>query len=1049
MKPDPEQAARLRAAIHALEAQRALLGDAVVDVAIGPLRAQLAALASSAPARRHQRRQVTVLFADITGYTTLSEHVDPERIGNMLGQFWGDVDALVRERRGRVYSHMGDGIMAVWSDTASSEDDAEQAVRTGLAMLEMIHSQGLLVAGTRVEAKMRVGINTGLAHVTDRDGQTATGDTVNVAARLQAAAEPGTLLISRSTFRQVRGVFEFADAGELALKGRAQPVQAYRVMRPLPRAFPAPRRGIEGVDTDLVGRAAPRQVLRARLLRATRASEPSLTVLVGEPGIGKSRMLSECRDMLETGIGPVRYFEGRAYLDSMRQPYALLRNIISHRFQIGDDEDPVTAIQKLAVGVSGLIGPKAGRMADSLGWLLGLAAQKRSESTADSTYRRNAAIRDTIDFFAAVAAGDLPAMLFLDDLQWADDASLDLLEQVLAAAAPGLSLIVAARPALLSRRPAWGADGSLHARQTALHLDPLDAAAAGRLVDQILAPADHVPPALRERLVAQSSGNPFHLEELIRMLIDDGVISTRGPWRIDMGRLDSERVPDTLVGVLQGRLDHLDAAEFRVLQVASVFGRCFWDSALAAVLHEMAGPDALPIDVPAVLQSLLGAELIYRVAGSRFGGAAEAEFRHDVLRAVAYDTLPLDERPRLHRCAADWLVPAAGDRGDEHALVIAEHLDKAVQRSEAADWYLRAARRAAAQALFTDALRLFAEAVDRLEDPARRIDVLLEQIYTMVTAGRHDDAKCLLQPMLAPDSRVSMSQQLRARSEMARIHALRDGDFQTAERLLLDGIALLPQVAADDPSHHLLQHQLGILQITVGRYSAAVDTLTRLIQHPAKSIEERRCRGWTLNALAHTHAHLGDSARAIALSQDADRLARENNDPRTVMAAIAQRGLVARQAGDWALAYRLFGEAQQLNHRHADIEKTATVASYLGEAALALGDVDGARAHFHEAGELSSRAGIVTELVRGVLGLAAVAARLGQRDLAALALRVACRHPAAGGEARRLAGWIEATCALPPTAPSAADPPLEAMREQLAERLQAIRPDTSSQKEAA
>jgi tetratricopeptide (TPR) repeat protein len=480
-----------------------------------------------------------------------------------------------------------------------------------------------------------------------------------------------------------------------------------------------------------------------------------------------------------------------------------------------------------------------------------------------------------------------------------------------------------------------------------------------------------------------------------------------------------------------------------------VFGRCFWDGALSATLHEVAGPDAPPLDVPAVLQSLLDTELICRVAGSRFGGAAEAEFRHDVLRAVAYDTLPLDERPRLHRCAADWLVPAAGDRGDEHALVIAEHLDKAVQRSEAADWYLRAARRAAAQALFTDALRLFAEAVDRLEDPARRIDVLLEQIYTMVTAGRHDDAKCLLQPMLAPDSRVSMSQQLRARSEMARIHALRDGDFQTAERLLLDGIALLPQVAADDPSHHLLQHQLGILQITVGRYSAAVDTLTRLIQRPAKSIEERRCRGWTLNALAHTHAHLGDSARAIALSQDADRLARENNDPRTVMAAIAQRGLVARQAGDWALAYRLFGEAQQLNHRHADIEKTATVASYLGEAALALGDVDGARAHFHEAGELSSRAGIVTELVRGVLGLAAVAARLGQRDLAALALRVACRHPAAGGEARRLAGWIEATCALPPTAPSAADPPLEAMREQLAERLQAIRPDTSSQKEAA
>ncbi len=1006
---------RLRAAIAAFESQRSSLGDAVVDTALGPLRDRLAALRPTAPVRRHRRRQVTVLFADIFGYTTLAEHVDPERIGMMLSRFWSDIDALVRERRGRVYSHMGDGIMVVWGDTASSEDDAEQAVRAGLAMLEIMRTEGLVVSGTRVDAQMRVGVNTGLAHLSDRDGHTAIGDTVNVAARLEGAAPPDGMLISRSTFSQVRGLFELVDAGQLSLKGRGQPVHAYRVVRPLSRAFPVRRHGVEGIETALVGRADQLEFIRHRLQHAVDSHDPCVMTIVGEPGIGKSRMLAECRDCVETGMGRVRYFEGRCYPDSALQPFALLRSILSHRFEINDDDDPQVAMQKIALGAAALLGTDAGRMAESLGWLIGLttrsAPDARGNAPANSTYRRNAAISDAIDFFTAVAAGQLPIMLFLEDLHWADEVSLDLFERLLADAPRGLTMISATRSSLLARRPAWGADGGLHHTHVALLLEALDDASAERLVDEILCMADEVPPDFRQRIVAQASGNPFHIEELIKMLIDDRVITTGDSWTIDARRVADGRVPDTLVGVLQSRLDHLGEAQFRLLQVASVFGRFFWDNALAEVVGVSQADDMPAIAIDAVLGQLLSTELIERRPTSRFSGTLEASFRHDVLRAVTYDTIPLDDRPRLHRGAADWLAPAAGDRGNDYAVVIAGHLDAAGERAAAAEWYVRAAQQAAGQASFADALRLYAEAVDRIADPVRRTDVLLQQTYAMITAGRHDDAKRLIEPMLEAGNGASSSQQLQARGELARIYGLRDGDFEAAERMLLDGIALQHLVADDDPGRHFLEHQLAILQIVVGRYSAAVQTLQRVVERPVAAAAIQR-RGWSINALAHAHAHLGDAERAIELSHEAERIAREHNDPRLVMAAMAQRALVALHAGKWQVALDLFGEAQQLNRRHGDVEKLAVVANYLGEAALGLCEVSDSLAHFVEAADVSLRAGVVTEQVRAVLGLAAIAAHRGQRDLAQRAFSTARQHPAAGGEVARLAAWIKSTYSL-------------------------------------
>lgn len=1026
---EANDAKRLRTTIATLNAQRAILGDDVVNTAIAPLRNQLDELEH---ATRTRRRQVTVMFADLIDYTSLSEHLDPEHVGSMLGRFWGGIDDMIRARRGVVYSHMGDGIMAVWGDTTSAEDDAEQAVRCGLAMLDVVNTDGLLIAGTRVHAKMRVGINTGLVHLSNRDTRTAIGDTVNVAARLEGAAAPGSMVISRSTFGQVRGVFELEDAGELTLKGRTETVRAYTVLRPLPRAFPVRRQGIEGIDTEMAGRAEQFATIIERHEHAIASGESCVTTIVGEPGIGKSRMLAECRDWLETSHNPIRYFEGRCHPDSALQPFALVRSVLAHRFEISDDDEPSQALEKLSVGLMGLIGDSGRALVTSIGWLLGFDRPAESgQQRADTTFRRTAAVNDLLSFFQQLPNEDLGVMLVMEDLHWADDASLDLFERLLADPPHGFVVVAATRDELLIKRKPWGLDDGLCSNHRALTLDELNDDDAAALVNSILRFADEIPLDFRTRLVEQSSGNPFHLEELIKMFIDDGVITTGDTWTIDVEQLDAGKVPSTLTGVLQSRLDHLTPADFLTLQAASVLGRVFWDSAVATLITEpktetKLGPEpaigiepAPSVDIQADAASafdsvsidtgiagLLDTDLIQRSPTSRFTGIVEAAFRHDVTRAVTYDTIALDQRPTLHARAAAWLIPAAGDRVGEYALTIARHLDAADEPSEAADWYLRAAHQAAAQSSYVEALRWHEAAADRVGDVSRRIDIQLEQIYVMITIGRHADAKQLVEPLIDPASGATMSQSLLARGELARIFSLRDGDFEGAERVLRDGIALQHLVPDDDVSRHFLDHQLGILQIITGRYDQAVTTLGDVVDRTVDGVVDPLRRGWVMNALAHVHAQLGHRAEATQLAIETQAIATEFGDPRLAMAAIAQRGLVALHDQDWPQSRVQFEKAQDLNRRNADVEKLATVANYLGETSLELGELERARGEFDEALDISRRAGVVVDEVRAVVGLAGLAAEAGAVDLAADTLAVIAAHPSSGGEAQRLAARI-------------------------------------------
>ena len=975
----------LERAIAALDEQRADLGDEVVDSALAPMRTRLAELTTS---RRSPRRQVTVLFADLSGYTTLVEKLDPEWVSELLARMWGELGRVIVSHGGRVHQHLGDGVMALWGGERSSEQDAENAVRAGLTMIDELASleTNSVRPGT---LRLRVGINAGLVHVGHvgvTDEFAVTGDTVNVAARLESRAEPGTVLISRSTYNQVRGVFDVSSVGELELKGRSEPVAAYRVDRLRPRAFRVRARGFEGLETRMVARGPHLSRLIEAHRAVTESGEPRLVTVVGEPGIGKSRLLYEYRDWIETESSiRVRWFEGRALPDSAERPFGLIRDVFARRFEISDDDAPDDVDRKLAAGLSGL-----GRPADlaaTLGWLLGFRAASAGDEGQVLQVRRKLALDELADVFVSLGS-EIPAVVVLEDVHWGDAGSFELLERVFAAQPASLLVIATARPALVDVRPGWLTAGAVGVAHSVIPLEQLRPAEVRELAAHILRYAETIPEELVARLVEFSDGNPLHVEELIKILIDDGVVTTGPVWRVDEERLRDYRVPDTLTGVLQARLDRLPADQFRVLQRASVFGRSFWQEALA-------DDDG---DVAPALRSLVEAELVFSRSPSRFQRTSEFAFKHEFTRGVAYETLSLAERPGVHRRAAEWLEQNGGLRTEELALEIARHYDAADDRAAASAWYSRAARQAENQSAYAEAAQLWRQAADGAPTDAERCAALVSLSYSLLVAGEFEQSRALLLE-LRRDA-VATSTQMYVRAELARIAIFRDGDLTVARDLLGEGLAMASgeeTMAAE----LMLRHQLGNLAIWQGEYDEAIRIHEENVERAASGSEVYR-RGWGLNSLAHALAQSGELDRATAVADRVIRAADELGDPRLRMGGIAQKGLVALKREQWTEALAWFGEAQELNRRNGDPEKVSTVANYLGEAALGAGQLERAAAEFSEALLIGRRAGVVPEQLRALGGLAALAAAGGNRELAAEGLALVRADPAAHSEVHRL-----------------------------------------------
>jgi class 3 adenylate cyclase/tetratricopeptide (TPR) repeat protein len=727
---------QLLRAIAAQEQLRGTVPDDIVDAAVAALRAQLDAPAERQPVGA-RRRLVSVLFADVTGFTAMSERLDPEVVASLMNDLWEQVDGVVHRHGGRIDKHIGDAVMGVWGVDAAREDDAERAVR---AALDIHEACSVFRASRDVALDVRVGVNTGpvvFGQVGTSGELSVTGDAVNVASRIEQIAPVGGVLISHDTYRHVRGLFDVQPMKAISVKGKSVSLRTYVVERVKPRSFRMASRGVEGVETSMVGRGVEVAALEHAYLEVREANRSRLVTVTGEAGAGKSRLLDEFAEWLELRPEAVYYMKGRSVPDLQAVPRSLLREAFADRFDVYVDDEPKEVATKLRAGLQ----PLTGREADVVGQWLGfdLADSDAVRDLAGSAEFSTTAQAHLVRHLTWLL-GRSPVVMMLEDVHWADLDSLDVVAHLIEALDEAPLLIVcAARPTLYERRPEWGSG-----RARSVALEPLSDDEARGLVAEVLQLMTDVPEQLVDLIVERASGNPFHAEELVKMLIDDGVIvvDDDAPWRVDLDRLDRASVPSTLAGVMQARLDGLNADERLTLQHASVIGRTFWDDAVAALLGIESSMSIRRAGVTETLRTVRGRELVTHHDRSAFTGCDEYSFRHALIRDATYETVLLRDRQRLHGTAAAWLEDRAGRRLSEHVGLIAEHVSRAGDRERAAELFDRAGASATATGAIDAAVHAYERSLS-LRGTGHGHEATVTRIalgHAYSARGRYDDA---------------------------------------------------------------------------------------------------------------------------------------------------------------------------------------------------------------------------------------------------------------------------------------------------------------------
>lgn len=771
----------IQAAIAALESQRALLGDAVVDTAVAPLHEKLAALDDIAgPAQ--QRKLITTLFLDVVNSTAMVRDMDPEDHLAIMDGAMRRLTSPIEAHGGRVVKYMGDGLMAIFGHPVARENEPEMAVRAALSMLTLAHDYS-----NEVEQRwgitgfaVRIGMSTGMAVVGGgTEGEnTVAGRHVNLAARLEAAGSPGGLLISHNTYQQVRGLFDIEPQEPISAKGFVEPQAAYLVLRARPRRFLLKPRGVGGVSTRMIGRDSELSLLRQSYATVSEQGEVHLIAVVGEAGIGKTRLLGEFGSWVEGQTHDARIIQGKAYPQMQGTPYGLLRDMLTREFAIQEDDSIQDVWHKFETGFALVLDDReeATMKAHHVGQLTGFnfnASPFLDEALHSPRELRERALAYMGDYISRVARAE-PVVVFLEDLHWADGSSLDALEHLISKQESLPILIVAmTRPSLLQRVPGWASEVSSHRR---IELSPLSEEDSHLLFAELLQRLEHVPDVLRDIVVDNADGNPFYLEELVRMLIEEGVIIQREPkWRVQRELIGDVHIPTSLTGVIQARLDRLSPQDKIVLQQASVIGRTFWDS---SVRYVYGGGNSEP-GWSAVAESLVALqdrELIHLQAHSRFAGAAEHSFSHALLRDVTYETVLKRLRRKYHSLAADWLIENSGDRLGESAGLIAGHLVQSARDSEALAFFGQAARLAVASNANQEAIDYLLNALSLIElqpESAEQIELRLDfltQLGRLFFAAKGFGSSEALQAF--EEARTLMEKGGTARQHFAVLHGL-------------------------------------------------------------------------------------------------------------------------------------------------------------------------------------------------------------------------------------------------------------------------------------
>ena len=605
---------------------------------------------------RQERRVVTILFADLAGSTALGEQLDPEDVRDLQGNLFELVNAEVERFGGTTEKFVGDAVLAVFGIPRAHEDDPERAVRAGLAAQGRFESfAGNVRERFGGDVGLRIGVNTGEVvagrEAAARGELMVSGDAVNVAARLQQAAEPGQVLVGERTHAATSRSISYDDAPAVAAKGKSDPVAAWIAVEALeePGSRPA-------LHAPLVGRSEELAILTALAGRVERERAPQLVTLYGSAGVGKSRLLAESVERLPQAI----VLAGRCLPYGEEIAYWPLAEAAKAQAGILDTDPVGTALEKLRTAVHSAVQEHAEQVFEALAWTIGLALP-------DTTGGQEVAqrLRGAWQLYLTAIGRRQLTVLTVEDIHWASGALLDLLEGLADALSSTSVLVVCtARTELLETRPTWGA-----AKQnaTALTLAPLDGEKASQLVSSLLG-ENGASETARERVLASAEGNPFFVEEMVHMLIEQGALTRSGDGWDATESLADHPLPDSIHGVIAARIDLLDADARDALRRCSVIGKVFWPQA-AGVSEQ-------------TIAALGRRDLVFQQPSSTMAGMTEFAFKHALTREVAYATLPRSERRELHRRVAEWVQEVAPDRSVEAAELAAYHYVEALAYGE-------------------------------------------------------------------------------------------------------------------------------------------------------------------------------------------------------------------------------------------------------------------------------------------------------------------------------------------------------------------------------
>lgn len=577
--------------ILTLEAQRAIWGEPLVETCLAALRQQLAQLEQPL-VLKGERKQVTVMFADISGFTAMSEKLDPEEVRSMINGCFERLGAVIDQYGGHIDKFIGDEIMALFGAPVAHENDPERALRAALDMMAALETFNAEHADMIPKPlKLHFGINSGLViaggiGTHQRQDYSVMGDTVNLAARLEDLSEAGEILVGEDTYRLTAPLFQFETRPTVRVKGKEKPVQVYRVERA--KVGASQMRGIEGLYSPMVGRQG--EFTRAKaLLDHFETGQGGVLSIIGDAGLGKSRLTQELEEYYGD-MSQIHWAEGHALSYGESASYLVARAVLRHLLRIAPDAPPSEASQILRDEVHSLLPAQIQEIYPLLAYLLDLpldeeSAQRLKYLEGDMLHQR---LFQTVQQLLLAQAKQTPLVLVWDDLHWGDPSSLALLESLLPLTRQcRLALALVYRPVRDGR--VWAFHQRLQERLGDAHqiieLAPLSHVESSQLLDNLLGLSD-LPAKIRQLILNKAEGNPFYIEEVIRSLLDSGrlVRTTEGlSWQAS-ANLEDVSLPDTLQGVIMSRIDRLDPQSKRTLQVASVIGRNFPYRLLAQVV---------------------------------------------------------------------------------------------------------------------------------------------------------------------------------------------------------------------------------------------------------------------------------------------------------------------------------------------------------------------------------------------------------------------------------------------------------------------------------